>query len=409
MEIAQMDDVSQLAGPGPTPVEPDAGSSRRRFLCSSAAALAVGGLAAYGGADSRAWASAGDDAASSGRRMLVRKNVKHLTAAEKHEFVRAIHRLKRMPSPWSTGLSYYDEMVNWHLTIHRCGLWGHMSPVFLPWHRALVLTFENALACAAGRPIATPYWDWTDQESTDATFADDFMGPFGAPEDDYAVLSGPFRQGAWRITLHGPASDDPAQFKHLVRAAGTSSAAPDLPTAQDMRAALSRPVYDVAPWNLSSDPEVSFRQYLEGWIGFEGCGECVDDIMQPTFGSDPSKAAIQNHNRVHFYVGGIFQPSCKVKVYGEGYFASKLGVPGAVYGTIVPATAPNDPLFWPLHANVDRVWHLWQLRHPHAYRPVSGGPYPQNLDDKLEVLHRYTRFDTVRSVQDIRRLGYRYA
>lgn len=306
-------------------------------------------------------------------------------------------------------MSYYDDLVDWHLTVHKCGLYGHMSPVFLPWHRAYLLTFENALAHAAGRRIATPYWDWTDQESTAATFADDFMGPYGAPEDDYAVLSGPFRQGAWKVTLHGPPSDDPAQFKHLVRAQGTSSLAPDLPTAQDMHTALSRNVYDMAPWNLSSDPDVSFRQYWEGWIGFEGDGVCVDDIMQPTPGSDLSKLSVQNHNRVHFYVGGIFQPSSKVKLYGEGYFASKFGLTGAAYGTIVPATAPNDPLFWPLHSNVDRVWHVWQQRHPDAYRPASGGPYPQNLDDEIQVLAKYTKFNTVRSVQDIRRLGYRYA
>lgn len=385
------------------------GSSRRRFLRSSAVtALAVGGLAGYGGADPRARASSDHDVWPLGR-TLVRKNVKHLTAAEKHEFVAAIHRLKRMPSPWTAGQSYYDELVRWHFDIHKCGMWGHMSPVFLPWHRALVLGFETALACAAGRPIATPYWDWTDQESTDATFADDFMGPFGVKEDDYAVLSGPFRKGAWRITLHGPASDDPGQFRYLVRAAGTAPGSGELPTAQDMSAALSRPLYDVAPWNLSSDPDVSFRQYWEGWVGFKGDGVCVDNIMQPTFGSDKSKIAIQNHNRVHFYVGGIFKPSSKVKVYGQGYFAKQLGMSDAVYGTIVPATAPNDPLFWPLHSNVDRVWHLWQQRHHHAYRPAAGGPDPQNLDDQLQILHRYTRFKTVRSVQDIRRLGYRYA
>lgn len=173
-----------------------------------------------------------------------------------------------------------------------------------------------------------------------------------------------------------------------------------------MHTALSRTDYDVAPW---SNPDVSFRQYWEGWIGFEGCGVCVDDIMQPTPGSDLSKLAVQNHNRVRFYVGGIFQPSSKVKVHGEGCFASKIGLTNAVYGTIIPATAPNDPLFWLLHSNADRVWHRWQERHPDAYRPVAGGPYPQNLDDKLEVLARYTKFNTVCSVQDIRRLGYRYA
>ncbi|MDH6143648.1 tyrosinase [Kitasatospora sp. GP30] len=399
-----MDSHTRPAGNGPDDRTAAADPSRRQFLRSSAgAALAAGALAATAGP---AWA---DAPGSPSGRVLVRKDVKDLTRQEKHDYVEAVHRLKRMSSPFSCDLSYYDEITSWHLEVHRCGLYGHMSPVFLPWHRALLLIFEAALAEAAGGPIAVPYWDWTDPSSTAAVLADDFMGPYGAPEDDYAVLSGPFRRGAWEVTVHGPPSDDPAQFTYLVRAAGTSFIAPELPTAADTQAALSRPVYDVAPWDLSSDPEQSFRQYWEGWIGFAGHGVCVDDIMQPTEGSDPSKAALINHNRVHFYVGGMFEPSSAVKVYGEGYLAAKFGVPGAVYGTIVPASAPNDPLFWHLHSNVDRVWARWQECHPDAYRPVTGGPYPQNLDDPFDVLAPYTRYKTVRSVQDIHDLGYRYA
>ncbi|WP_161981697.1 tyrosinase family protein [Streptomyces sp. TM32] len=358
------------------------------------------------GSAARAWAREADGPP---RHVLVRRDVKDLTRKEKGEYVEAVHRLKRMPSPYSARLSYYDEITSWHLQVHRCGLYGHMSPVFLPWHRALMLLFEAGLARAAGKPIAVPYWDWTDQSSTDAVLADDFMGPYGAPQDDYAVLSGPFRRGSWELTVHGPPSDDPAQFRYLVRAPGTASIAPDLPTAADMRTALSRPVYDLPPWDLSSDPEQSFRQYWEGWIGFEGHGVCVDDIMQPTTGGDVSKISVANHNRVHFYVGGMFTPSSAVTVHGEGYLASQLGLTGAVYGTIVPASAPNDPLFWHLHSNVDRIWAQWQEKHPDGYRPVSGGPRPQNLDDRFDVLAPYSRYKTIRSVQDIRALGYRYA
>ncbi|UKY48573.1 tyrosinase family protein [Streptomyces inhibens] len=394
---------TRRTGNGPDNRTATADTSRRQFLRSSTGAALAAGALAVTATPARAGATTGP-----ARRVLVRKDVKDLTRREKYEYVEAIHRLKRMPSPYSRNLSYYDELTSWHLQVHRCGFYGHMSPVFLPWHRALLLCFETALAHAAGGPIAVPYWDWTDPSSTAAVLADDFMGPYGAPEDDYAVLSGPFRRGAWEVTLHGPPSDDPGQFRYLVRAPGTASIAPTLPTAADMRAALLRPVYDVAPWDLSSDPEQSFRQYWEGWVGFGGHGECVDDIMQPTVGSDVSKVAIVNHNRVHFYVGGIFVPSSAVKVYGEGYLAAQFGLHGAVYGTIVPATAPNDPLFWLLHSNVDRVWNMWQQHHPHAYRPVTGGPRPQNLDDRFDVLAPYTRFKTIRSVQDIRALGYRY-
>jgi tyrosinase len=380
------------------------GMSRRRLLRYSGAALAVGGLAAGCSSTST---SPGPVALAT--KPLVRKNVKDLTPAEKGEFVAAILRLKQMRSPYSANFSYYDDITNWHLQIHQCGYYGHMSPVFMPWHRAYVQIMEQAMAQVVGRPIAIPYWDWTDQASTDATLADDFMGPYGDKADDYAVTSGPFQRGAWEVTVHSPASDDPAQFSYLVRAAGTASTAPGLPTADDMNTALSRSSYDVSPWNLSSNPGQSFRQYAEGWIGFQGDGQCVDGIMQPTVGSDPSKVQVQNHNRVHFYVGGIFTPSSNVTRYGTGYLAKTMGVPDAVYGTILPATAPNDPLFWPLHSNVDRIWHMWQQRHPNAYAPVSDGPVPQNLDNEFQILQAYTKFTTIRSVQDIAALGYTYA
>jgi tyrosinase len=43
-------------------------------------------------------------------------------------------------------------------------------------------------------------------------------------------------------------------------------------------------------------------------------------------------------------------------------------------GTIsAPPTAPQDPIFWLLHANVDRIWNLWQATH-------SGKPVLKAMD-----------------------------
>jgi tyrosinase len=137
-------------------------------------------------------------------------------------------------------------------------------------------------------------------------------------------------------------------------------------------------------------------------------GECVDDIMQPTVGADPSKADIVNHNRVHFYLGGIFKPSSNIKVHGQGYLANLFGLTGAIYGTILPATAPNDPVFWLLHSNVDRVWATWQVAHPDGYEPKENGPNGQNLDDTMPFFQGVLPTFTIRSVQDINRLGYSY-
>lgn len=75
------------------------------------------------------------------------------------------------------------------------------------------------------------------------------------------------------------------------------------------------------------------------------------------------------HNRAHVWVGGDM-------------------------GDV--ATAAHDPLFWPLQAMVDRVWHAWQSRHPDAELPkeIQRDLAPFGMA-ALEML-------------DIQKLGYDY-
>ncbi len=58
-------------------------------------------------------------------------------------------------------------------------------------------------------------------------------------------------------------------------------------------------------------------------------------------------------------------------------------------------TAAYDPVFWPIHANVDRLWWEWQQRNPHAL--------PADLDAVLTPWS-YTTADTL----DASRFGYDY-
>lgn len=62
------------------------------------------------------------------------------------------------------------------------------------------------------------------------------------------------------------------------------------------------------------------------------------------------------------------------------------------------AVAAYDPLFWAHHAMIDRLWYLWQLRHPGAGVPA------QLLDRALAPFPM-----TVRDTLDVSRLGYDYA
>jgi tyrosinase len=58
-------------------------------------------------------------------------------------------------------------------------------------------------------------------------------------------------------------------------------------------------------------------------------------------------------------------------------------------------TASFDPVFWPIHANIDRLWHEWQDRNPHSL--------PRDLDAVLTPWS-YTIADTL----DMARFGYEY-
>src|SRR5262249_33712755 len=58
-------------------------------------------------------------------------------------------------------------------------------------------------------------------------------------------------------------------------------------------------------------------------------------------------------------------------------------------------TASYDPIFWPIHTNIDRIWWEWQARNPNAA--------PLDLD---AVLTPWSY--TIRDMLDVSRLGYEY-
>ena len=58
-------------------------------------------------------------------------------------------------------------------------------------------------------------------------------------------------------------------------------------------------------------------------------------------------------------------------------------------------TASYDPVFWPIHVNIDRLWHEWQQQNPQSL--------PQDLDAVLTPWS-YTIADTL----DMSRFGYEY-
>jgi tyrosinase len=95
----------------------------------------------------------------------------------------------------------------------------------------------------------------------------------------------------------------------------------------------------------------------------------------------------KQHNRVHAGIGGDIGP---------------------------PGSSPNDPLFFPFHANVDRTWWLWQQQDPSKRNVDFEGDavfgQPVSINDTLFFSDLYPDV-TVRQVMTTNNdvLCYKYA
>ncbi len=260
----------------------------------------------------------------------VRKNYTALSAAEKAAFVDACIKLKAIdPGATNNGLLGWDDFVKMHA--NNLGS-AHQGSAFLAWHREFLLRLEDALRATApaNAGVTIPYWDWTAAAGFPASLTA-FIGGDGDPAGtQYKVTTGPFAHATGNWTINVPAGTPPELRRRFGFSVGT------LPTAGQVTTALGLTIADTSPWSTTSNN--SFRNVLEGWR--------------------PTSDAPGLHNRIHVWVGGSWTVS---------------GSP--VKGTMYPtSTAPNDPVFFLHHANVDRLWCKWQEAHPFEfhYLPSAG-------------------------------------
>ena len=265
----------------------------------------------------------------------VRRNIlSHANARD--QFIRGVKLLKQevlQPGRPNT----YDLFVAWH---HQTMMQltpptqmernaAHSGPVFLPWHRHMLIELERNLQRVLNDPaFGLPYWAWqadgdgpAGQQTSSPIWAANCMGGSGSP-----VTTGPFAFRAsdptsWRVTLEATVGGQLRPTNRGLRRQLALDVA-TLPTTQQVRSAIGIATYDTAPWTRASTG--SFRNLAEGW---------------------PSGP--QTHNRVHVWVGGDMSPS----------------------------SSPNDPVFYLNHCNVDRIWAAWQQRHPNSpYLPPGNAP-----------------------------------
>lgn len=261
---------------------------------------------------------------------VTRRNIT-AAPADRDRFVAGVNVLKAENA--GDGLSTYDVFVAWH---HQAMMQttpagnpagrnaAHRGPVFLPWHRYMLLALElHIQRVLQDSTFGLPYWDWA---------ADGELLPVDQPLS--AIWQPNCLGGGAGVVNDGPFAFNNGQGfvvnidtsmsgmlretrRGLRRALGVNNPK-TLPKRTDVQAALSLSVFDLSPWDVTCD---SFRNCLEGW--------------RP--GPQPGL-----HNCVHVWIGG----------------------------DMVQATSPNDPVFYLNHANVDRIWAAWQQQNgPDVYFP----------------------------------------
>jgi len=286
--------------------------------------------------------------------MRTRKNVKALTETEKKNFVTAVLALKKKPSTLhsgNTGFSRYDDYVEVH--------------------RNATNTATGQPGWAHGGPAFLPWHRefirqfendlaaidasvtlpyWDWTDLASNPLTSNFMGGNGGGADQ-VVTDGPFAGGKWKLNVKG----DPGDSSSLQRDLGADENSPALPTTSLQNAVLNVATYDASPWKGVTN---TFR-----W-------QCENALHNPT----------QRH----------------------------------IGGTMDSMTSPNDPLFFLHHANIDRLYAVWQGMHQASahYLPVAGSRQGHNLNDAL-IFHTagtvpFHSRATPASVMNHHELGYQY-
>jgi hypothetical protein len=117
----------------------------------------------------------------------VRRNIAHVSQAERDHFLAAILQLDTTKL-YPDGVSYWDKQEAIHKNAHAAGQDVHSGPAFVPWHRELCNRFE-ALLREVDSELSLHYWDWTtDPRATPDgkggvvnLFTPQFMGGVGDP------------------------------------------------------------------------------------------------------------------------------------------------------------------------------------------------------------------------------------
>ncbi|KAE9375970.1 Di-copper centre-containing protein [Stipitochalara longipes BDJ] len=256
-----------------------------------------------------------------------RREWRQLSRDQKAKYISAVKCLHELPSK-VTGNGRLSDDFPW---VHRhIGSFTHDAASFLPWHRYFLHLYELELRESCGYEGGLTFWDWTL----------DWEDPSQSPVwDPFTGFGGDGSLG--EITTVG--------FGSCVR---------DGPFAN----------YEVHYYNFTTHPHCLSR-------GFSRQHE-----NQQFYGDEFSPAVIENiHQQEEFF---SFSLGLEMGPHDA--------IPNLINGDFFSFEAPNDPLFFLHHTQLDRLWWLWQKESPNRIREYNGrmesnSDQPASVNDRLPM------------------------
>ncbi|KIM81626.1 hypothetical protein PILCRDRAFT_8665 [Piloderma croceum F 1598] len=229
--------------------------------------------------------------------------------------------------PIQVNSSRYDDVVYVHMDAVNS---AHFTGRFLPWHRLFLHTMEGLLRDQCGYKGYLTYWDWT-IDSHDIKHSPIFNA-------DPAVGLGTFPNETTNFELSNGA------FRDIIRA---------YPTAHHIQRNYTLRPFEIQifPWtfnlpNKEANTTQTTAEYIKLTTSFIGNFTAFQAYMD-------GFRAEGLHNAAHLSLGGDMANI---------------------------SHSPNDPLFFLLHSQLDRVWAAWQAHNRRNRNAIAGG-VDQDLND----------------------------
>ncbi|KAK5090864.1 hypothetical protein LTS08_002226 [Lithohypha guttulata] len=229
----------------------------------------------------------------------------------------------------------------------------HLSGFFLTWHRYFIHLFEKDMRETCGYKGPLPYWDFSENLQGSVVFDGSpySLGSDGAPNGTAPIALGPqlvIPHGTGGGCMKsGPFSDWTATLGFID------------PLFLISGAPLPKNTYDYNPNCLSRDINAYAAQT---WTNYS---EVVMTSHSP------------NAQALEFNVNGVIGGSA-LGVHSAAHF-----IVGGFMGSI--HVSVQDPIWWALHTNLDRIYTSWQLNNPSVASELYGTMTAHNAPPSANV------------------------